>query len=155
MRAGVLIALVLAGCAYDFDEYLPTPGGATAACTDAGARAFNQHCYFPTSSPQSFQDSKKACEASGAHLATVTTAAEQTALEPMVATSDAWFGLSRPPGSASNVKLFAWVTGEVVSYSHWQTGEPSGSGECARMKRGGLWGDSSCAAQYVAICERE
>ena len=48
-----------------------------------------------------------------------------------------------------------WVTGEAANYLKWDVSEPTGAGECGRMKRGGAWGDSSCAAQVVAFCERE
>lgn len=153
------VALVC-GCAYDFDKY--EPNGTTAAdtgpvggCTEAGSRTHNGHCYFPTTSPQSWAEAKTACEAAGAHLVSVTTSAEQAAIESMASGSDRWIGLSRPAGSANDVKLFSWVTGEAPNYFKWDIGEPSGAGECARMKRGGPWGDSSCASPILAICERE
>lgn len=156
-----LVVTAATSCTYDFDSYTPrgdaapVANDALAGCKEAGARTYGGHCYFPTAAPLAFPDAKKACEAAGAHLAVITASAEQAAIESMASGSDRWIGLSRPPGSASDAKLFTWVTGEAVSYFKWDSGEPRGMGECARMKTGGPWGDSSCAAQIVAICERE
>jgi hypothetical protein len=161
MRLVVLLAACVS-CTYEFDSYTPngkadaaTGDTATGGCSEAGNRTYGGHCYFPTTAPLSWQDAKKACEAAGAHLAVVTASNEQAAIESMASGSDRWIGLSRPAGSASDVKLFTWVTGEAPNYFKWDVGEPTGAGECGRMKRGGAWGDSSCAAQIVAICERE
>lgn len=157
-----LILLGCVSCTYEFDNYVPNGkadsavrSDAPSGCSEPGNRVYGGHCYFPTTAPQSFPDAKKTCEAAGAHLAVITATNEQAAIESMASGSDRWIGLSRPAGSASDAKLFKWVTGEAATYFKWDAGEPSGSGECARMKRGGAWGDSSCAAQIVAICERE
>jgi hypothetical protein len=156
----VVGAIAVGGCTYDFDKYEPNGsadggGEAVAGCSEAGSRTFGGHCYFPTPSPLSYADAKLACEAASAHLAVVTTSNEQAAIESMASGSDRWIGLSRPAGSANDVKLFTWVTGEAPNYFKWDIGEPSGAGECGRMKRGGPWGDSSCASPILAICERE
>lgn len=154
------VAVASSGCAYDFDKYEPNgtttdTGGTPAGCVEAGSRTYGGHCYFPTTSPLSWADAKKACEAAGAHLAAVTSSAEQAAIESMASGSDRWIGLSRPAGSMNDIKLFTWVTGEAPNYFKWDIGEPTGAGECGRMKRGGPWGDSSCASPILAICERE
>jgi hypothetical protein len=153
-------ALLLGGCAYDFDKYEPsgttrTDTGQTGGCTEADSRTYAGHCYFPTKSPLPWAEAKSACEAVGAHLAVVTSSAEQAGIETMASGSDRWIGLSRPAGSANDAKLFTWVTGEAPTYFKWDASEPSGAGECGRMKRGGAWGDSSCASPIIAICERE
>jgi hypothetical protein len=153
-----LFAIATASCTYDFASYEPRDTGVkvdSGGCKEAEARTYGGHCYFPTAAPLSFPDAKKTCEAAGAHLAVITSSNEQAAIESMASGSDRWIGFSRPPGSASDAKLFTWVTGEAVSYFKWDAGEPTAAGECGRMKRGGAWGDSSCAAQIVAICERE
>jgi hypothetical protein len=160
LRLVLVAALLTPACAYDFDKYEPTgatDGGPqnTTGCSEAGSRTYSGHCYFPTTSPLSWADAKKACETAGAHLAVVTSSNEQAAIESMASGSDRWIGLSRPSGSTNDAKLFKWVTGEDPNYFKWDAGEPTGSGECGRMKRGGPWGDSSCASPIVAICERE
>ncbi len=153
-------AIALGGCTYDFDKYEPTGAtdtgtSPTTGCTEAGSRTYNGHCYFPTTSPLSWADAKKTCETAAAHLAVITTSNEQAAIESMASGSDRWIGLSRPAGSPNEVGRFTWVTGEAPNYFKWDIGEPTGAGECGRMKRGGPWGDSSCASPILAICERE
>lgn len=154
-------AIAVCGCAYDFDKYEPNgttdAGGSETAggCTEPGSRTYAGHCYFPTTSPVSWAEAKAACEAAGAHLVAVTTSGEQAAIESMASGSDRWIGLSRPAGSPNEIGRFTWVTGEAPNYFKWDIGEPTGAGECGRMKRGGAWGDSSCASPILAICERE
>lgn len=138
-----LVACV--SCTYDFDSYTPSTG-----CEGV---AFEGRCYFVTSSALAFPAANTACEGLGAHLAAVTSAAEQTAVAPLAKT-DRWIGLRRPPGSTNDAKLFTWVTAESTAFTKWDAGEPDGSGECARMKPNGAWADASCAAEYIAICER-
>lgn len=154
-----LILVCPVSCMYDFESYTPVGDAGvrpdTGGCREADARTFGGHCYFPTTAPASFQDAKKACESRGAHLLAITSSNEQAAIESYAAAADRWIGYSRPAGSMSDAKLFTWVTGEAASFLKWDAGEPAGMGECARMKKGGAWGDLSCAAQLIAICERD
>jgi hypothetical protein len=160
-RLSLALAVAICGCAYDFDKYEPNgttdarTETSTSGCTEAGSRTYSGHCYFPTTTPVAFAQAKAACESAGAHLVVVTSSGEQSAIESMASGSDRWIGLSRPAGSPNEVGRFTWVTGESPNYFKWDAGEPSGAGECGRMKRGGAWGDSSCASPILAICERE
>jgi hypothetical protein len=90
----------------------------------------------------------------GAHLVTVTTAAEQAFVAPLVGTTDAWIGLS----NQANAAVFAWVTGEPLAFTNWAAGEPNhGAGACARLKAsaGGLWADQACTDAFAYVCERD
>jgi hypothetical protein len=166
-RFGVLVVLVLAlvACTHDFDPFEPraaatdsgvkVDGDAPGGCTEPGAKAFGGHCYFVTGTATAWPDAKKACEAAGAHLASITGSDEESALEPLSAAGDRWIGLSRPAASPSAAASFTWVTGEAMSYLKWGAGEPAGAGECGRLKVNGTWGDQPCTTTLSAICERE
>jgi hypothetical protein len=159
VRHLLALSLTLAGCTYDFDEYTPraepatdaaaadTRSDAPLACPTDG-RMFGGRCYFLLTGTRDFDQSRAACEAQSAHLATVTSAEEQVFVQAM-GSGDRWIGL-RKSGTE-----FIWITGETSSYARWGSGEPNGSGDCARIRSTNDWGDQSCRTAYSAICERE
>jgi hypothetical protein len=130
--------------------------GADAAvpCTEAESKTLAGHCYFPINAMK-WNNASNNCKGKGAHLATITSAAEQTLVESIRSGKDRWIGLSRPASSPSTEASFVWVTAEAVSYKKWASGEPNGSGECARVQAAGGWADQNCNTNYDAICERE
>lgn len=95
------------------------------------------------------------CQAAGAHLVTIESTEEQTAVAAIAPNQDRWIGLSRPAGSAMMASSYAWITAEPASYAHWGLGEPNFTGECVRMMQGGTWADNPCTTSYNALCERE
>jgi hypothetical protein len=123
-------------------------------CTEAESKTLAGHCYFPINAMK-WNNASNNCKGKGAHLATITSAAEETLVESIRAGKDRWIGLSRPPGSPSTEASFVWVTAEAVSFKSWASGEPNGSGECARILAAGSWADQNCNTSYDAICERE
>ncbi len=82
----------------------------------------------------------------------------QTNYASGVGASDRWIGLSRKATDPSAKASFKWSTGEAATFDNWNTGEPNGSGACARMivavVGGGRWADRSCDQVMSAICER-
>lgn len=172
-----LLLASLAGCSYDFESYTPVDGdsalgtdtssadssaaidtavtdGAAPSCTDAEARSFGGHCYFPLPAANG-NSAKTACEAKGAHLVTITSASEEAFVETLRAGRDRWIGLRRPPGSSPVKASFAWVTGEAVAFEKWDSGEPSGSGECVMLRSSNSWSDQDCTRSRDVVCERE
>jgi hypothetical protein len=162
-RRTLLSSLVVttAACTYDFDRYEPRARSTIASdaagdCPDPGGKSSGGHCYFSTGSPLSWAAAKSACEAAnGAHLVTIGSSAEQAVVEEVAMGGDRWIGMSRPPLSPNEPGQFKWITGEAMSYLKWDSGEPSGAGECGRLKGGSAWGDGSCTDAVLAICERE
>jgi hypothetical protein len=125
------------------------------ACTESGAILFGGHCYFLVTTLQTYQNAMAGCTNAGAHLVSVTTAAEQNAVIALGANTERWNGLYRNNGAATDAN-YAWITGEGRNnYSAWSPGEPNGSGQCVRFLAGGLWADQNCAATIASICERE
>ncbi|MCD6680487.1 MAG: PEP-CTERM sorting domain-containing protein [Burkholderiaceae bacterium] len=90
---------------------------------------------------------KAAADATGWHLATVTSAAEDAFVSSLLPSSPAsrshfWLGAS----DAANEGSWQWVTGEAWSYMHWWSGEPNNVGAenyLAYDYRGGwAWNDA-------------
>jgi hypothetical protein len=68
-----------------------------ASCKEADAGVFGGHCYF-LFAPSTQPVAKAACQAAGAHLATLTTSAENT-FASQAFPLDAWIGLEATPPS--------------------------------------------------------
>jgi hypothetical protein len=117
-------------------------------CMDPGGVIYGGHCYFPLTSARTWTGSRDACVTRGAHLVTISNSAEQAAVET-VGTGERWIGLVRSTGS------FGWLNGETSTYRNWDTLEPNGSGNCARMVASGRWRDDSCDTPHPALCERD
>lgn len=117
------------------------PAGATAASSPAAPPAvvhtFGGHRYQWVPGAISWPVAKERAETLGGHLATVTTKEEASWLAKTFgsalsstggAASQCWLGAS----TASRDQPWRWVTGEPVSFTQWQEGEPNfanGSGK--------------------------
>jgi len=146
---------VESGSVTDANQGGPADAKTDAGCTEARSVSFGGHCYFPLTSRGSWMAASTSCQAAGAHLVTIGSVEEQTAVAAISSNQDRWIGLSRPVGSALMATSYAWITAEAASYAHWGTGEPNFTGECARMMQGGTWADNPCSNSYYALCERE
>jgi hypothetical protein len=136
------------------DTGVDTGADTAVPCTEPESKTLAGHCYFPIN-PIKWNPASSSCTAKGAHLVTITSAAEETLVESIRPGKDRWIGLSRPASSPSTEASFVWVTGEAVSFKKWAGGEPNGSGECARVRASNDWGDQGCNTNLDAICERE
>lgn len=103
----------------------------------------NGHSYgvFAVKAGEGWEWAKRDAESRGGHLATLTSAAENTFVTDLADDPEYWIsqygswnfgpylGLSRPD-SSSGVNDWRWVTGEAFGYSNWQplSGEPNNSG---------------------------
>ncbi len=132
-----------------YDDREPMPAAATEVCEDPGAVAHEGRCYFAIE-PESWSDARAACEALGARLVTISSRDEDDVVRALPG-GDKWIGLSR---GATTLSPFRGVDGSEISYDGFRSGEPNGSGRCARMTDGG-WADWDCDARYAAVCERE
>jgi len=140
---------VEAGVALDAD--------ATGPCNGPGAVSFAGHCYFALGANQDFTTATSTCVAGGAHLVTITSSAESGAIASINPGVDRWIGLSKAAAAPPVDSSYQWITGEArAGYSNWSPGEPNGSGNCVRMKAGGVqWADDECTNLHDAVCERE
>lgn len=122
-------------------------------CTEMYSKTFGGHCYFPINARQ-WLGARDACVSLGAHLVTIASAEEQAVVQS-IASGDRWMGMWRESGKPPVASSYTWITSEPTTYTHWQDGEPNGSGNCARLRGDGLWADYSCSSNLIAICERE
>jgi hypothetical protein len=130
----------------------------------AGESELNGHCYFLTTSTQSFASAKATCAARGAGwgIASLETAAENTFVSSLTGATEYWLS-----GTDASVEgTFVWGSGGTFwsgglngsapagAYAHFVAGEPNNSGDCVRIVSGGQWRDVSCSASYRALCEK-
>lgn len=83
---------------------------------------YNGHTYQIFDVSMTWQDAKTYCEDVGGHLVTITSSDEQEFIEQLLGNAPKkqyWLGMSKVSGS------MAWVTGEAVSYTNWDSGEPN------------------------------
>jgi hypothetical protein len=72
-----------------------------------------------------------AASATGGHLVTINSAAEQAFLEQLLAThnpaaGEYWIGLTKTPGG--QLSGYSWTSGAQTTYQHWLAGEPNNFG---------------------------
>ena len=147
-------------------------GAAPVACTDGTTH--DGHCYFlvGTSGGLDWEHAKTECEASGAHLVTITSSGEQSFVASSFFPSpdDAWIGLGLEDTTSDPSSLcsllpdtcpFLWVTGEPLDYTAWamrsgNDDEPNYTGACVRLQASDqAWADMSCTSTFRAVCERD
>ncbi len=119
-------------------------------CTEPSAISVEGHCYFDPGSTYDWFAARDECLTRGAHLVTITDAAELARVQPLV-TDEHWIGL-RKVGDAG---VFSWITGESFALDAFAPGEPNGTGSCAKTLPSGEWRDHSCLEPLPAICERD
>lgn len=126
--------------------------------------AFTGTCYVSFDTEQTtFADAQTACVGAGGHLATITSAAEDTLVRGVQnASENPWIGGVDDANTTDAV--FTWVTGEPFTFTSFDTGEPDddvgvgGNGDCLHLNPNGAWADTNCTLDtFVAgrICEIE
>jgi hypothetical protein len=132
----------------------PPPMDTALPCTEPLAAMYEGHCYIPINK-RTYTAARDFCVTLGAHLVTVTSKGEQTFLNSFGVMEDRWMGLARPDATPMTASSYKWITGEAVSFTNWDSGEPNFSGPCVRMRNGGAWADQGCTTTIYGICERE
>jgi hypothetical protein len=131
VAAAAVFAIASPVCAQDAVQWRVEDGG-------------NGHWYALTSSSGTWGVVKLACEGLGGHLATLTTASENSFAAPLAGPGTAWIGGFQPPNSCEPLCDWRWVTGEAWGYSAWAPTEPNefGSGEdVSETYASGGWAD--------------
>jgi cysteine-rich repeat protein len=112
-------------------------------------RAETHHCYRLEQGPATWSDAESYCVSWHGHLASLTSAAEQTWVETSFALQDfVWLGGTNEGAG------WTWVDGEPWSYTHWLSAQPDGSGNCLQALSTGTWDDTVCDADRLFLCER-
>ena len=98
---------------------------------------YNSHSYYRSTGSMIWTDAKQACINMGGHLVTIADAAEQTFV--FNTWPSGWIGFNDEASEGN----FVWVTGEPVTYTNWNPGEPNNAGneDYAQFVGGGKWND--------------
>ena len=105
-------------------------GGQCVVQCPAGWSQSGGACYLRVTEPRSWAASEAHCAAqlSGAHLASIHSAAEEAFVWDLMSDSDAspvnyHIGFEHLPSEPS--KVFHWVDGTSVGYTHWRSDQPN------------------------------
>ncbi len=130
-----------------------------AAALPDGAVVFpnNGHAYLLAggAAPISWSDARSASLAMGGHLATVSSAAEQTFLLTFLSSvsfGEVWIGGVQTSGASEPDGGWGWDNGEPLTLANWGPGEPNnyGDGEACMGLRADGWNDEDCSVSSVA-----
>jgi hypothetical protein len=113
---------------------------------------FNGRSYLLTDTATDWQSAEAAALALGGHLASLTSAAENTFLNQTFGPSgELWIGLNLFSAGG-----WAWSSGESVTYQNWSGSEPNnggGSEFTAKMYTSGAWADVAYSTSLRGLIE--
>jgi hypothetical protein len=136
------------------DAGAPPPPDSGVPCTGGDAQTEHDgHCYFYVATPFEWSAARLFCQTQGAHLVTYASQDENNAVRGRLPiTSDLWIGLD----DRDDEGTFEWVTGEPLVFVNFESGQPSGNGDCVEQDgMTGQWNDTECNENQPFICERE
>lgn len=116
--------------------------------------------YLLCGPPRSFAAARASCQSLGYDLAVIEDPDEDAAIYGEIASRgflDTWIGLS----DAEDEDTWVWVDGSLLTYEHWDSGEPNDGGthgeDCALMMtspgREAEWDDRPCNTDRPYVCE--
>jgi C-type mannose receptor len=136
------------GCSNSFKSICEIQPGCPAASVPFGGK-----CYEKVEEELSYDDAKQNCFQLGGTLVTILDQAKQDFIAGLTGGEDIWLGLDDLQLEGS----FTWSSGQTVSYSNWNEGEPNnygGSEDCGMMRGEDFtWNDSGCSNSHKSICE--
>lgn len=101
-----------------------------------------------------FVDAQRVCVQAGGQLASPRNAAENDALQELVAAQNKAAFLSMTDTKTEGT--FTYPTGEPLVYSNWAPGEPNNNGgaeNCVEIFTNGKWNDKACGEERLVVCE--
>jgi cysteine-rich repeat protein len=139
-------------------------------CSHFGSDALaseDHHCYSGYDAAD-FEGAQADCVERGAHLATISSAAENKIVRSLVNNSKWLGGFEDVGASTKGTGNYAWLSGEPFTYTNWGQGEPdqarvrcqSSSNlncyeHCVSMLGDGTWADAGCDISDGYVCEWE
>uniref|UniRef100_A0A667Y143 Mannose receptor C-type 1 n=1 Tax=Myripristis murdjan TaxID=586833 RepID=A0A667Y143_9TELE len=117
------------------------------------------HCYYLERTKKMWRDALAACHKEGGDLASIHNIEEQSFIisqSGYLATDELWIGLN----DQRNQMLFEWADRTHVTFTRWQTGEPSHATnhqeDCVLIRgKDGKWADHMCEKAYGYICKKK
>merc|ERR1711973_214044 len=133
-----------------------------AQCTCSGSTADSDgtKCYILRSGQSSWADASAQCRSNGDdRLAVITSANQNTAVQGLIGSTNAYIGLSDTAAEAT----FLWTDGSTTSsYSNWISGQPTtqDNQDCVVMRSNsgslGQWAHVGCSKTDINfVCERK
>lgn len=110
---------------------------------------FNGHYYKYYSNKLTWSNAKTYCENLGGHLATLTTAEENSFVQTSVYSGACWIGAT----DEATEGTWVWVTGEPWSYTNWKSGEPNNDSNEDYLELTSGWNDNKGSATMGFVCE--
>ena len=139
-------------------------------CADYGPGTLeseDHHCYNGYDQGD-FEAAQAACVKRGAHLASISSAAENKLALSFVHGSKWLGGFEDVPLTSEGTGTYAWITGEAFSYTNWSPKEPNRKEShcglsfntlcfehCISIMADGTWADSRCDIADGYVCEWE
>ena len=117
-----------------------------------GETKYNGNTYKLFNNPVSWDLAKEICAEKGGHLVTITSEAEEKAVSDLRSKCSnpyVWIGATSESGS------WKWVTGESLSYTNWDSGQPDnyeGKEKYACIWGNGKWNDYDNDAYLYVNC---
>ncbi|CAJ1082520.1 macrophage mannose receptor 1 [Xyrichtys novacula] len=117
------------------------------------------NCYYLERSKKLWKDALAACRKEGGDLASIHNVEEQSFIisqSGYLPTDELWIGLN----DQMNQMLFEWTDRSHVTFTQWQTGEPSHATnhqeDCVLISgRSGRWADQLCEKAHGYICKKK
>jgi cysteine-rich repeat protein len=130
------------------------------------AESEDHHCYNGYDAAN-FEGAQAACVERGAHLATISSAAENKIARSFVNNSK-WLGGHEDVSATSpGTGTYVWLSGEPFTYTNWAAREPDQARvrcmdsnqicyeHCISMLGDGTWADARCDVSDGYVCEWE
>ncbi|XP_030059122.1 mannose-binding protein [Microcaecilia unicolor] len=119
-----------------------------------GGKKIGGKMFVTNGKEENFETAREKCAEAGGLLAAPRNEAENTAIQDLLQRdiSQAFLGISDEHVEG----LFKYVTGEQISYSNWNLGEPNNNKDdedCVEVLNDGKWNDIPCSLARLVICE--
>ncbi len=137
-------------------------------CADYGPDTIesdDHHCYNGYDQGD-FQAAQQGCVRRGAHLATISSAAENKLARSLVNDSKWLGGYENVPLTSAGTGTYTWLTGEPFTYTNWAEREPNRKEShcgaafntpcfehCVNILGDGTWVDARCDVVDGYVCE--
>ena len=141
---------------------------ATCDCAD-GEDSYDGHCYFLDQANATWSTALTNCRDRGSDwdLVSIGSSGENDFVRQLNGSNDTWIGFTEYSTYGGSNNKWVWTNADPsgywrenghssgVNYLKWYSGEPNGSGECARMKANsnGAWADYGCSSTFDYVCE--
>ncbi|XP_036377634.1 macrophage mannose receptor 1-like [Megalops cyprinoides] len=117
------------------------------------------HCYYLQRTKKLWRDALAACHKEGGDLASIHNIEEHSFVISQIgylSTDELWIGLN----DQKTQNLFEWSDRSHVTFTKWQTGEPThGTNmqeDCVLIRgKEGKWADSLCEKEHGYICKKK